>query len=72
MPFFSQHGVWAVLHIRRLGAGLPPPLYGFFSKPVHVGFVVDEVGLGHDFFLSTSVFFCRYHSANAPSLFMHQ
>lgn len=35
---------------RRLGAGLPPPLYGFFSGMLQVGFVVDEVGLGHDFF----------------------
>jgi len=45
----SQHGVWAMLHNRRLGAGLPPPLYGFFSVLLHVGFVVDEVGLGHFF-----------------------
>jgi len=35
--------------LRRLGAGPPPPLYGFFSMPVHVWFLVEEVGLGYNF-----------------------
>jgi len=36
-----------------LSAGLSPQRPMFHSRPVHLGFVVDEVALGrgHDFFL---------------------
>jgi hypothetical protein len=46
----SEHSVWVLQRNMWFGAGLPPVLYGLFSRPVHVGFVVDEVGLRHNFF----------------------
>jgi hypothetical protein len=43
---------------------------GFGTRPIHFGFVVDEVALGQVFSPSTSVFPCRPHSTNAPYSFI--
>jgi hypothetical protein len=54
--------------LRRLVAGLSPLRYGFDTRSVHVGFVVEKNATGTGFSPSTSVLPCQLNSTGAPLL----
>jgi hypothetical protein len=56
----------AVPWLRLLVADLSPRRAGFDPGSVHVGFVVNKVGLGQVFSPSISVFPCQFHYTGAP------
>jgi len=66
--FFSEVVTW----LNCLAARHLPRKKWFNQRPVHVGFVADNVALGVGFSEGTSLFICQYHSTRTTySYFFH-